>query len=346
MNKIRVLIVDDSFFMQTAIKTILSNDPILEIAGIAKNGLEAITKIKELKPDVVTIDINMPFLDGIKSIQLIMDECPTPIVVISAYTTDKDSEKTIAALSAGAVDFIGKPDGEVSTNLKQYTWEIIKKIKLAASANVKRLPFQLKKELHKPVVTTQAGNLVVLGISTGGPSTLKQLFSLLKENIDVAIVTIIHITDIYAQKLCEILDDNSNFKVELAAQNSKIERGKILVCSGVNNYEISNDGRISIVAPPANQTYTPSTDVLFISAAKLANKRRVLGIVMTGMGNDGSRGVEVLYDAGGKIAVQDEKSSVIYGMPKNAKATGKYHYEYNINELAELINKFGNNQIK
>ncbi len=342
MEKIKALIVDDSFFMITALKTILETDPTIEVLDTAKNGLEAISKIKDLRPDVVTIDINMPYIDGIKSIQLIMNECPVPIIVISAYTTDRESEKTVAALSAGAVDYIGKPDGEVSTAISKYAEQIIRKVKVAAAANVKNIPISVKSSSIKitPPVHSAVENIVLVGVSTGGPSTLKQLFSSLKPNLNISIVAAIHITDLYLDKLCALINDVSSYNVVAAQNDEPLQNGTIYLCSSGRNYEISSHLRIRYTSYFPNQIYMPSVDVLFSSAAKNIKGKKILGIVLTGMGNDGSKGIVDIYNAGGITVVQDEKTSVIYGMPKTAKLTKKYHYENSLNDLPGLIEKF------
>jgi len=347
MEQIKVLVVDDSFFMITALKTILETDKGIKVIDTAKNGLEAITKIKDFNPDVVTIDINMPYIDGIKSIQLIMNECPVPIIVISAYTTDRDSEKTVAALSAGAVDYIGKPDGEVSTTLNMYAEQIVSKVKIAARANVKNIPIMLKKEAVKhDIAGAIAENLVIIGVSTGGPSTLKQLFSSLKPDMNLSVITAIHITDIYSDKLCSLINEVCPYNVMSAENDTTIKNKMFYICSSGRNYEISYGLKIKHTPYFPNQIYTPSVDVLFSSAAKNVKAKKMLGIVLTGMGSDGSKGIVDLYNAGAFTAVQDEKSSVIYGMPKNAKLTGKYHFESSLNELPALIEKFCSNKLR
>jgi len=346
MQKIRVLIVDDSYFMLVALKTILESDEQIEVIATAKSGMEAITKIKEFNPDVITIDINMPYLDGIKSIQLIMAECPVPIIVISAYTTDKESEKTIAALSAGAVDYIGKPDGEVSTTLNKYSEIIINKIKVAASANVKKIQIQTKKNVIKTAVSDYSDNIILIGISTGGPSTLKQLFSLLKPNMDFTMVVAIHITEMYSQKLCELLDEVCPYKIQRAEEGIKLKRGSIYICSGGHNTELTFDMKLKNSGVLPKQVYVPSTDVLFTSALKHVKTKKVMGMVLTGMGNDGSKGMIELHNAGAVTVIQDEKSSVLYGMPKSAKQTGKYNYELALTDMPAIIEKFTVNKLR
>ncbi|HPG30814.1 MAG TPA: chemotaxis-specific protein-glutamate methyltransferase CheB [bacterium] len=339
-QRIRVLIVDDSYFMLVALKTILESDNQIEVIASAKSGLEAITKIKELQPDVITIDINMPYLDGIKSIQLIMAECPVPIIVISAYITDKESEKTIAALSAGAVDYIGKPDGEVSTTLNKYSEIIINKVKIAASANVKKIQILSKKNIVKAEISDLSENIILVGISTGGPSTLKQLLSLLKPNLDFSMIIAIHITEMYSQKLSELLDEVCPYKVQRAEEGLKLKRGNIYVCSSGHNTELTFDLKLKKTPVLPKQVYIPSADVLFNSALKHAKIKNVLGMVLTGMGNDGSKGIIELYNSGASVVIQDEKSSVLYGMPKSAKQTGCYHYELALSDMPDLIEKF------
>jgi len=341
MNKIKLLIVDDSYFMINALKQIIENDNEIEVIGYASNGLDAINKIKDLKPDIITIDINMPYLDGIKSIKLIMEECPLPIIVLSAYTNNEESEKTVRALSAGAVDFLGKPDGEVSFSLNKYSDIILKKIKIAAKANVKNSSLSTLKYKAKDN-NSVVKKIITIGVSTGGPSTLKKLFSLFKDDYDVTIIVVIHINEEFSSKLADLLNEVSVYQIKKGEENEILKNKTIYICGGDKNISIGTGLKLQFSEKYNQQTFVPSINYIFKNLSKIKRYDR-MGIILTGMGKDGSEGIKTFFDSGGITVAQNQKSSIIYGMPGSAINTGKIMFTGDIRDIADYMEKFCEN---
>ena len=323
---IRLLLVDDSTFMLNVIKKCVESEESMVVAGTAKNGLEAIEKIKALKPDCVTMDINMPVLDGLNAVKEIMSTCPVPIIMLSAYSAE-GAELTVKALEYGAFDFIQKPDGEMSTNLDSIKYELIRKIFTAMRSKVFRLQKDKYEEAEPPAEASApvphdhllAEAVVAIGISTGGPRTLREILPLFKPEIRAAVIVSQHMPAQHTSIFAKQLDKITKLAVVEAANGMRMQNGTVYICPGGNNLSVKGK-IITLEAPSDSDIYVPSVDRMFYAAAA-EYRQNCIGIVMTGMGNDGTRGIAAIRENKGLVIAQDESSSIVFGMPKSAIET-------------------------
>lgn len=322
-NKIRVLVVEDSFLMRKIITDIIVSDPKLEIVGEAKDGKDALEKVFALKPDVVTLDINLPVIDGLQVLEEIMKKQPTPVIMLSAYSRQGTSA-TFRALELGAVDFIAKPAGEVSLNLFKLKDEIISKIKLAER-------IELDKFSQTPVALIRRGlkapaikKLVVIGASTGGPRALLEVMQQIPSGLSASFLVVQHMPEGFTLSFAERISWQSGMKAKEAEDGDIIVVDKVFVaptgyhmCLEKNQMEV----RIRLNRGPLVNFVRPSVDVTMLSAVEAFGKA-VVGVVLTGMGKDGLEGARKIKEKGGFIIVQDEKTSVVWGMPKMVYKAG------------------------
>ncbi len=320
---IRVLIVDDSVFMRSMLKSALSSCDHFEIIGTAQNGEEGIRKIVKLKPDVVTLDVEMPGLDGIGALERIMKEFPLPVVMISTKT-QKGAQVTLEALQKGAVDYVAKPLGDKSSSLQSFREAVTQAVEAAAASNrnvlgTPRAPFKST----KTVDVSDADVIVAIGISAGGPATLHEMLPAMPGNFPPIVITQ-HMPADFTKPFASRLDAVSQVTVRHAETNLPLVPGEAIIASGAAHLKIIR--RLSkLVATlddgPKVSGFRPSVDVMFDSVAKVVGPRAV-GVIMTGMGCDGSVGIRTFRENGAATIAQDQKTSIVYGMPKAAADTG------------------------
>jgi two-component system chemotaxis response regulator CheB len=346
LRRIRVLIVDDSLFMRAAIARALAGGPF-EVVGQAKDGHDAIAQIARLAPDVVTMDFNMPGMTGADAVRLIMQQRPTPVVMFSAHTR-QGAKETFDALAAGAVDFLTKPDGEVSVDLSRIADELCRKLVAAAQARPRAAspappsrpsgsmtalrvsPGASSSWTAMPVTSSGAlPRLCVIGISTGGPAALSELVPALPPDLRLAVVIVQHMPAGFTGPLAERLDAVSRISVHEARAGDRPVAGSVLIAPGDHHLEFDDRGAVALTDGPMVNGCRPAADVTMMSAARIYG-RRALAVVMTGMGKDGAAGALAIKRADGKTLAQDQASSVIYGMPKAAIDAGA------IDEVAAL----------
>lgn len=339
---IRVLVVDDSAFVRKMLKQMISQNPFMEVVGIASNGEEALEKVDELKPDVVTLDLIMPQLDGIGFLKKMKKRKPIPVVIVSIASESGDL--ALQALDLGAVDFVQKPTALATDKINEISGELISKIKVAASVSLKHLEAASSfAASDKPLPRlTAAGNvdLVVIGISTGGPQALKTLIPMFPSDFPVPIAMVLHMpigyTELYAQKLNEI----SSLKVTEAREGEEIETGKVLLAPAGRHltFRRSSNGKVvtHLDTRPFDTLHRPSVDVLFTSAADVFGGR-VLGVVMTGMGSDGKEGSKRIRAEGGRIYTESEETCIVYGMPRSVDEAGLSDLSVPLNKMAGAI---------
>lgn len=350
-HKIRVVIVDDSFLIRQILLDMLNSDPRIEVVGLAKDGQDAIEKIQKFKPDVITLDINMPTMDGKTALKKIMAETPVPAIMISAFTS-KDAEITLECLEIGAIDFVEKPSGESQLSLADKKPEIIEKIVAASTIAMqfKTLTVQEMenfKMLFNKIKPDQK-RIVLIGASTGGPRVLEEIIMKLDADIKNPIIIAQHMPEIFIKKFVERLNKISRISIKEAETEETIKNGMIYVLNGDINTEIKEadyNGKHQEVfsSKPeeklAGDIY-PSVDKLFSSAAKIY-KEGTLGIVLTGMGMDGSIGAKEIKNNKGIVFAQDKKSALIYGMPQEIVNRELADGILNIEDIAKSINIFG-----
>ena len=321
---VRVLIVDDSAYMRVVLRDMLQSEEGMSVVGTAKDGLEAVSKVASLRPDVVLLDIQMPKMDGLATLQRIMKESPTRVVMLSAMNK-VDVQLPLRALEMGAVDFIPKPSGPVSIDIVRFKKAIADLVRSAASAQldvVKRMrgPIHVKHldEAKAPSQSSDA-RAVVIAASTGGPRSLETVFAALPRNIGAPILIVQHIPAEFSPSFAKRLDSAKGPRVVLATDGTVIEPGRAYLAPGGYHLKLERKNKGKVVArlddgPPV-QFVKPSANVLFESAAACYGKG-LLGVVLTGMGSDGAQGAVAIRKAGGSVIAQDEASSVIFGMAK------------------------------
>lgn len=334
-DRIKVLVVDDSALMRKTLKEIIMTDPGLEVIGTARNGQDAIEKAHELNPDVITMDINMPVMDGLTSMQYIMYENPqVPVLIISSITTE-GALTTFEALELGAFDFVAKPSGTVSSNIYIVGKEIIEKIKLAYRSvnrksirdriNRRSLDAAAKKTIPvlKPEINTNAGlsKVVVIGISTGGPGTLLEVLPMLPADLRAALIVIQHMPPSFTPSFAKRLDNVCQFPFKEAEAGDILQDGRGYLAPGGYQLLVRRGGMIRLSNNPKT-LFMPSVNVTMESVLDAYGGKNVIGVVMTGMGDDGADAMVKIRNAGGITIAEDESTAVVFGMPREAIARG------------------------
>lgn len=344
MSLIRTVIVDDSAFVRKAVREMLSRSPHIEVVGMARNGEDALEMVEELKPDVVTCDLNMPELDGVAFVRKQMARRPVPILLLTA--SPQDAELVLEALQAGAVDFVQKPTALATEELLGVREELVQKVKDAAAAPPQALlpPAPLNHIEAPPGKPTSANkvDIVVLGVSTGGPQALRYLIPQFRADFPAALVMVLHIPVGYTALFAEKLSELSKLPVKEAYEGCFVEpRQALLAPAGLHlsfNRKPSGQVVVQLSSQPSDKPHRPSVDVLFQSAAEIY-RSRVLGVVMTGMGDDGKQGAAWIKAQGGTILTESEKSCVIYGMPRSVVEAGLSDAAVPLESMAREIYK-------
>jgi two-component system chemotaxis response regulator CheB len=317
---VRVLVVDDSSFMRRALTHILEADTSIQVIDTGANGEDAVQKTKQLHPDVVLLDIEMPVMDGLSALALIMAESPTPVVMLSAMHK-KAAFVAIDSLEQGAVDFIAKPSGVISYDIDELRADIVSKVKAAATAIVRRATLSLPHEpFLRPSAAATRTQIVVIGASTGGPVALAQVVSELPHNISTAILVVQHMSPEFVPALADKLDRACSLRAMVAKRGEVISGGRILVAPGGWDTTVAGkDGvkKIHLKKRGKSVVVAPSIDCTMESVA-IAYGNSAVGVLLTGLGDDGARGMKAIKDAGGRTIVQDAATSVVFSMPKSA----------------------------
>lgn len=319
----RVLIIDDSVFMRSMLKSALTDAENIEVVGTAMNGLDGYEKIKSLKPHVVTLDVEMPGMDGIDLLRRIMAESPLPVVMVSTKT-QTGARATIDALRIGAVECVAKPLGDKSATLESFRQRVIDAVNSAAASNRSRIGRKSDPIVGAPAVAGFPSDLVVaIGISAGGPATLHEMIPALPKEFPPLVITQ-HMPAGFTGPFAQRLSEGSKLDVKEAAEGDELRCGLALIAPGDRHLRIRRQGGALVAAlddGPKVSGFRPSVDVLFESVAATVADHAV-GVIMTGMGCDGSVGVRLLKKVGAHTIAQDKETSVVYGMPKAAFETG------------------------
>ncbi|MDP2278455.1 MAG: chemotaxis response regulator protein-glutamate methylesterase [Nitrospirota bacterium] len=344
MNRIRVLIVDDSPFIRKALLRIFESEPSIAVVGVARNGKEAIKKAIELEPDVITLDIMMPEMDGIETLKIIMETKPTPVLMLSQYTHE-GAELTLNALELGAMDFVDKS----TTGLMDFSGlakEIISKVMAITGQKplmIASPSMALQEYKGRGIIDT-----VAIGASTGGPSALQVLLPKFPKGVSFGILIVQHMPHGFTGPLAKRLDTVCQIHVKEAEEGDAIEPGLALVApSGLHmkvkkvkssKLKVKSEVLVKLDVEPLNSTHRPSVDVLFQSVAENYGSR-AMGVILTGMGSDGVKGMKLMKEQGGITLAQDEATSTIFGMPKVAIESGIVDKVAPITSMAEEIMK-------
>lgn len=338
---IRVLVVDDSAFMRKAISMMLETDPEIKVIGTARDGFEAIEKNLELKPDIVTLDVEMPRMDGLTALKKIMQESPVPVLMVSSLTME-GARTTIEALEAGAVDFIPKQLSYISLDITNIKDDLILKVKHIAKSRTRffqRKSQLLVRESTLPPFRHANARIVLIGISTGGPFSLQKVIPNIPKTFPIPIAIVQHMPPHFTKSLAERLNATSQLEVVEAEDGMQLTPGKVYIAPG--GYHMLFHKKASVVSiivskEPSTTLHRPSVDVMFISANEVYGKE-VIGIVMTGMGKDGLEGTKLLKKSGAKIIAQNEESCVVYGMPKAIVDAGLADLVLPLEEIADVL---------
>jgi two-component system chemotaxis response regulator CheB len=342
-EKIKVLIIDDSAFNRRSLKAMLESDSNIKVIGTATDGEDGLKKLNEFSPDAVTLDLEMPRMDGFTFLRILMRTKPTPTIVISSKS---DSESVFKAMELGAVDFIPKPVKRASMELYSIREDVIRKVLNIRRINLKNVQrriadINLKLSLGidtaaKPIVkVTGAGKepesiysgfkLIAIGSSTGGPSALQRVISGLDKNMKISVIVSQHMPPGFTTTFAQRLNKYTDFNVKEAEDNDPLKQGTIFVCPGGYSIFIMTLGGkrvLKLIPRREDDKFIPSVNEMFTSAAQEFGKM-CAGVVLTGMGDDGKKGIEIIKDAGGYTIAESEETAVIFGMPREAIATGK-----------------------
>ena len=343
MNKIRVLIIDDSMLIRKILTEVLNSSPDIEVVGAAADPLIARDMIKQLNPDVLTLDIEMPHMDGITFLRNLMRLRPTPVVMISTLT-EKGAEVTLEALTLGAVDFIAKPKVDVVSTLNSYADEIISKVKMAARANVSNNTNRTLKTREavktEPVKkrATSSNRIIALGASTGGTEAIKVVVKGLPADTPAVVITQ-HLPAPFSESFVRHVDLASAMTACIPKHGQTVEAGHIYLAPGDRHMAVVREGARYVIqlhdSEPVNR-HKPSVDVLFRSVAHCAGAHAI-AVLLTGMGADGAAGMKEMHDAGAKTVIQDEQTSVVWGMPGAAFKLGCTDYVLPLEDVANRI---------
>jgi len=338
---VKVLIVDDSAFMRNTISSMIDADPELEVIGMARDGIEAIDKVASLKPDIVTLDVEMPRMDGIEALQHIMSKTPVPVLMVSSIKV------TLDALDMGAVDFIPKNLSDLSINIVKIKEVLLDKLKnIGRKGLVRQKTLKLSKPLKMPTPTQYTSHrktgIVAIGSSTGGPKALQVIISKIPKDFPVPILIAQHMPPAFTGPFAERLNQLSQLEVKEAANGEPIKKGMVFIAPGGKHMGVKRkkitESSITISDDNGKYIYKPSADYLMLSITETYSGQ-ALGVILTGLGNDGTQGMKEIKNRGGRTIAESEESCVVYGMPKSVVEAGVADKIVTLDEIAgEIIN--------
>lgn len=352
-RQVRVLVIDDSAFMRKVLTELLSSDPQITVVGAARDGQDGVAKVQELQPDVVTLDIEMPKLDGYGALREIMSRRPTPVVMVSSHTSE-GAEATIRALALGAVDFVAKPSGSISLNMHITRDELVAKVKAAAGATpryrriaaeavpirreVKAVAAAMSMAMPSALEAGIPRRLVLIGCSTGGPGALHHIIPKLPADLPAAVLVVQHMPPGFTRSLAQRLDELSPISVKEAEEGDRLRTARVFVAPGGFHMTVDAEGRIRLNQEPAVHGVRPAVDKTFESVVP-AWQDRMVGVILTGMGYDGGKGMVSLKKAGGRTIAEDASTCVVHGMPKVVVELGAAEQVLPVHEIADAITR-------
>jgi two-component system chemotaxis response regulator CheB len=362
-KKFRVLVVDDSAFMRKVLEGIFNADPQLQVVGHAKDGREAIALAESLKPDVITMDLNMPHMDGLQATAQIMTSNPRPVVIVSSESKE-GAASTLKALELGAIEFVTKPSSGIDLDMQSVREDLLRKVRMAAKVRVVRTASTLAKQvqsagsqalsptiIHRPAplasLTPSATQVpsdlrfpvVVLAASTGGPATVMRLAPGFTRDFPAAVFLVQHMPAAFTTQYSLQLAEFTGIRVKEAEAGESVQPATLYICPGGQHLRVTPTGKIQLDSVTGRiDGYLPNIDVTMESVAAFAGALSI-GVILTGMGSDGARGTKAVKSAGGLVIAQDEASSVIFGMPAEAIKTGAVDHVLNLDDIYPAIEK-------
>ncbi len=357
-NKFRVLVVDDSAFMRKVLESIFTVDGGFQVIGQAKDGREAISLAESLKPDVITMDLNMPHMDGLQATAQIMTTNPRPIVIVSSESKE-GAESTLKALEYGAIDFVAKSSGGIDLDMQSVKDELLRKVRMASKVRVVRTASRVAAALQAPPKAGAATSprpaavpvanatasidmrfpVVVVAASTGGPATVMRLAPGFTKDFPAAVLLVQHMPAAFTRQYAVQLAEFTGIRVKEAEGNEPIQPGTLYICPGGQHLRVSPTGRMQLDGATGRiEGYLPNIDVTMESVAAFAGTMSI-GVVLTGMGSDGARGAKAIKAAGGYVLAQDEATSVIFGMPAETIKCGATDQVLGIDDIYAAIEK-------
>ena len=349
-SPIKVLLVEDSPVAVAILQRILQSSAEIKVVGVARNGKEALASIPNLEPNVICTDFHMAQMDGLELTRQVMANYPRPILIISNSVQTNDSENIFKLIQAGAVDVFPKPASGLASEYEKIRENLITKIKVLSGVRVftkplsKTVPIQAEKPQAQSIVTTTPKSIkitsqikaIAIGASTGGPQALLKVLSPLPSNLPVPIFCTQHISEGFLQGLVNWLGAECRLKVKIAEEGESPTPGTVYFAPDRNHLELNSLGKLIYKASDPVDGHCPSVTVMFQSIAKFYDKK-TLGILLTGMGKDGAAGMQAIFQAGGITIAQDEVSSIVFGMPKEAIALGAVNYVLPIQDIASVL---------
>lgn len=340
MLPVRVLVVDDSAVVRRILGEALASSSDVEVAGTASNGAIALAKIPQLNPDVITLDVEMPGMSGIETLAEIRKLYPSLPVIMFSTLTERGAATTLEALSLGASDYVTKPSNSesLSSSMEQVRRELVDKITLLAGVRTRARPLPALAPTQRRT-GGQRIDVLAIGTSTGGPNALAEVIPLLPEDFPVPVVIVQHMPPLFTRLLAERLNSRSPLKVQEGEAGKRMERGEVCIAPGDYHMTVTRQGTgvlLSLNQDTPENSCRPAVDVLFRSVAQSFGPN-ALAVVMTGMGSDGARGAKCIREAGGEIFVQDEATSVVWGMPGSVVESGIADKICSLPEIAHEI---------
>lgn len=342
---IRVLVVDDSALMRKVLVKMLDKEEDIEVVGTAMDGVFALEKVEKLRPDVVTLDLEMPRMDGLTALKSIVRRFETPVVLVSAHAAE-GAGVTFEALAAGGIDFVAKPERILSSPLEPMGAELARKIRIASRVKVEKLRFQptsavVPQEEAKGTAPSAKGEYVLaIGVSTGGPNALSYLLPQLRADFPAGVLVVQHMPEGFTSLFAKRLDQVCALEVREAADGDRVLPGRVLIAPGGRHMRVRCIEEQPVVALSRSEPVgglRPSVDVLFQSVADVYGPKSV-AVIMTGMGDDGAKGMSAIKAAGGLTLAQDQASSVVYGMPRAAVEKGAVDRVLSLYEVGDFLN--------
>jgi two-component system chemotaxis response regulator CheB len=335
---LQILVVDDSALMRKMVGDIIEGTEGMALAGTARNGIDALEKVHRLRPDVITLDLEMPQMDGLQALARIMADRPTPTVILSAHARE-GAESTLLALELGAVDFVTKPSGSISLDITRVRDQLVEKIRVAADVDLTRLRTA---KLVRPVVAAPsrpdggAMRVVAVGSSTGGTRALAELLPRLPADLNAGLLLVQHMPVGFTKSLAERLNGRCKITIREAQEGDRMARGLALLAPGGWHLRLDGEGAVALSQDPPQHGVRPSVDVMMESLAATCT-RPMVGVVLTGMGRDGADGIAGIKRRGGHTIAEDRSTCVVYGMPKAAVETGSVDEVLPLDQIPEAI---------